>query len=95
MQQNWKNIITDINEKKIFEALSESKWDFRTIDGLAKSTKLSTPEVISIIEKNGNLIRKSSIPDANGRDLYTLKEKNIKKKEILNKLRTFISKSID
>lgn len=92
--RKWKDEVLDSKEKKVFEALADPKWDFRTVEGLVKSTKLSPEEIKKIIQKHPELIRKSTVPDRYGRQLYTLREKNTETLELFQKLRTFISKSI-
>ena len=93
--ETWKGIVTDQDESKVFEALADTKWDFRSVDAISKASGLPTDQVISILKKyDGELVRKSSIPDVNGRDLWTLKTDRKETLELLAKLRTFISKSI-
>jgi hypothetical protein len=73
-KKNWKDIILDTKERKVFEALADFRHVYRTIDGIARSSKLSTNEVREIIIKNFSLIRKYPFPDKKGRELYTLQK---------------------
>ena len=93
-KRKWEDEITDPKEIKVFEALADPDWDFRTVEGIAKSAKLTPKEVMEVIQKHEDLTRKSSIPDRHGREIYTLKEKNTETLEVLRRLRTFVSKSI-
>lgn len=93
MNSSWENIIDD-KEKQVFKALANQDWDFRTVDGIAKETGLTSSEVARIIEKYPQLIRSSAVPDNKGRQLYTLASKAITTRERLASVRMFISKSI-
>lgn len=81
-------------EKKVLEALEDSKWDFRTIEGIVRATGLSNNKVREIIQKQGRYILKSSIPDQQGQELYTLWKKKTKIIKAINEMRVFISKSV-
>lgn len=86
--------IANPEERKVFDALADPRWDFRTIEGIQKATGISASRTLEIIRKHeGDKIRKSGIPDRNGRDLYTLR-RNRSAVEFWDMLRTFISKSI-
>jgi hypothetical protein len=92
--ESWTEVINNPNERKVFEALADPEWDFRTVDGIRKVSGLPDSEIRSILEKyKGKLIRKSDIPGPQGRDIYTLKSDRADTQELLAKLRTFISKS--
>lgn len=93
MKESWKNLPLEVEERKVLEALADSKWDYRTMEGLVKSTGLSEQDIRKILEKQASLVRKSRVPDRKGRDLFTLREKGKSIGEILNTLKTFISKS--
>jgi len=92
-KKNWQDIIIDAKERRVFEVLADAKFDFRTIEGIARRSGLAANEVREIIIKYFNLVRKSPIPDRKGRDLYTLQDKPESAAETLNKLRAFVSKS--
>jgi hypothetical protein len=92
---NWISEIKDPSEVKVFEALANPKWDFRTVKGIAKETSLNSTLVSNIINAHtGKLIRKSVIPDKTGDELYTLKSKRADIAEIYDQFRTFLSKNI-
>jgi hypothetical protein len=91
---SWTDVIDNPHERKVFEALADPKWDFRTVDGIRKASGLPDDEILSILTKyEGRLIHKSDLP-AQGRDIYTLKTDRAETKELWAKLRTFISKSV-
>ena len=92
-QSSWKNFINDKREQQVFTALDDSKWDYRTIGGLVKSTGLSQDYVSDVISKYPNLIRKSLVPDRRGRELYQLVERKKTQWEFWKTIKTFITKS--
>ncbi len=77
----------------VINALSDDRWDFRTIPGISRSIGLPEHKVHLIIEQNQSLIRKSLVPNKNGVALYTLASRSKKLREILSEVRTFLSKS--
>lgn len=90
----WKAEITDPEEKPVFEALSDPHWDFRTIDGISKATRLTREQVTTVLEKYPALVRRSLVPDREGRALFTLRSRPISAQERLAEARLFISKSV-
>lgn len=94
MNERWEDMITDPEEKKVFEALADPQWDFRTIEGIQRSTHLPYERILDILERHDKFIRKSLVPDIHGRDLYTLRSKNTKGLELFNQLRAFVTKSL-
>jgi len=93
MFSEWEGRIADFKERKVFEALSDPEWDFRTVDGVSRATGLQEGEVTAVLEKYPDLIRKSPVPDAKGRELYTLRSRGIAAQELLAQARMIISKS--
>jgi hypothetical protein len=91
----WRDVIDEgSNERLILEALDDSKWDYRTLEGLERTSGLTRESIKMILNKQQKFIRKSDIPDVKGRDLYTLKKDENETKEFLFRLKTYISKSI-
>jgi predicted transcriptional regulator len=93
MDRKWEGMVTDPVERKVFEALADPAWDFRTIEGLMKATKLSQSEVEKIIAKYQGLVRRSPMRDKKGRRLYTLTTKRRGFGEVFNLIRVSASKS--
>ena len=79
-------------EEKIINALRDKRWDYRTSEGIAKETDISINTVRTFLETRKDIVRKSSIPDRLGRDLYTLNKRHSQGKEFWRSLSTFISK---
>ncbi len=82
-----------VDEDKIKKALSDKRWDYRTVEGLAKELGISADEVKSFLESRRDIVWKSNIPDRNGRDLYTLNERKPESKDFWRNITNFISKS--
>ena len=93
MNEKWEDVLTDAEERKVFEALADPEWDFRTIEGIQRSTHLPYERILDILRRHDRYIRKSLVPDAHGRDLYTLRSKDTQKLELFNQLRAFVTKS--
>jgi hypothetical protein len=80
--------------KSVLEALADEKWDFRTIDGIAKETGLQSDQVKRILQAFQQLVRRSPIRDRLGRSLYTLRNRGMKSQEKRAFLRLLLTKSI-
>ncbi len=87
--------ITSFNEKKVFESLSNPKYDFRTISGISKETGLFQSEVREILDKYPKLIRKSLVRNREGDELFTIRSRPIKIRERLAELRMFLAMPFD
>jgi hypothetical protein len=95
MSTTWSEVINNPDERKVFESLADPNWDYRTINGIQRSSGLPMERIRDILHKyEGKYIRKSSIPDAQGRELYTLQTERTDVQEILRQLRTFLSKTV-
>lgn len=82
-------------ENKILIAATRPEWDFRTIKGISRETKIGEPIVKHVLEKNiGKYIRASLVPSSSGATLYTAISRDVKHREKLALLRTFLSKSL-
>jgi hypothetical protein len=93
MNVDWRSVISDPNELKIFQALEDQKWDWRTVKGLARQSNLADQEVRRVLVKYPNLIRRSRVPTATGDEVYTLQERYFERKGFLDKVWTFTSGS--
>ena len=90
---NWVDVIKDSDEVKVFESLADRNWDFRSLDGIKRSTGLQTNDVIKILNRRHDLVRTSSIPDKKGRTLYTLRETPQTFGEKFGAVKSYVSKS--
>ena len=84
---------TDPKWERVYEALSDPQWDFRTVEGIARTTGLSGEEVAGVLDRHKGEIRRSMVPDRQGRTLYTLKSRPKKAQEWLAEIRAFLAKS--
>jgi len=73
---NWKDTVTDPEEKKVFQALDGPQYTWRTIGGIARQTGLPEAQVQEILTKyNLTLTRQSETPAISGSALVGLIEK--------------------
>lgn len=61
--------------KEVHGALMDSKWKWRSVNGISRSTGIPTFLVESILEENKNKIRLSPVLTPNGEVLYTSRER--------------------
>ena len=90
---DWTQVVDEPEGRKLFEALADDRWDFRTVEGLATSTGFSEDRVRDLVRKYQALIRQSPVLDRQGRELYTLASRPRSLQEVLVNTRAFISKS--
>jgi len=93
MKSTWQTIVSDPIERQVFQALDDPRWDFRTVEGLAKSADLPEQIVCDVLNRYPQLVRRSPVPDAQGRELYTLVSKGGGFREWYATTRAFITKS--
>ena len=93
MEGSWRDEIKDPTEQKVFAALEDEHWDFRTIPGLVKSTGLPENVIKRVLEAHPQLVRRSPVPDPEGRELYTLVSKGGGFREWYSTMRAFVTKS--
>jgi hypothetical protein len=68
---------------RVLAAVSDARWDFRTLRGIADASGLRDFEVQSVLQSHPELFRRSLVPDRKGHSLYTLRSKPIKFRERL------------
>ena len=86
--------IPDPTLRKVLQALADQKWDFRTVDGIARETGLTRAEIKKALAACPGLVRQSLAHDRFGRRVYTLRERPIRLREKLAVLQLFLTKSI-
>jgi hypothetical protein len=73
---DWKEVVKDADEMKVFAALDGPSSTWRTIGGIARQTGLPESRVFDILSKyNMQLTRLSLTPSASGNPLVGLLEK--------------------
>ena len=74
------------------KALDDRRWDFRTVEGIARQTGLRPECVKEELKHHQNQIRQTLARD--GRPVYTLKSRPRKWREIVAELHTFATGSV-
>jgi hypothetical protein len=90
---DWTQIVEESDGRKLFEALADERWDFRTVEGLTGSTGLSAERIRDLLRKYQSLVRQSLVLDRHGRELYTLASRRPSLQEVITNTRAFISKT--
>ena len=75
---------------QLLKALENSKYKWRTLNGISKETGLDVQIVKDRIDKHLDIIIKSSIPSENGEDLYTTRSHYRNKSSFLEKIKSSI-----
>jgi hypothetical protein len=78
---------------RVLQAVSNPKWDFRTIGGIARDTELSREQVEHVLADRQDLFRQSHLTH-NGEPLYTVREKPETLRERYAGLRDFIASPV-
>ena len=74
---------------KVQAALGDSNWDFRTIRGISKQTGLDQDRVRQLLDQHRSEVRRTL--SRNRDELYTLKSRPMKFREIIADLQRFAS----
>ncbi len=82
-----------VEKDKIINALSNTRWDYRTAEGIAKETDIPIETVRTFVESQIDIVWKSSVLDPHGRALYMLKDRRPLSKEFWRNISIFISKT--
>ncbi len=85
--------MTEEEEQKIIRALSNNRWDYRTVEGIEGETKIAADVIRAFLGSRKDIVWKSLIPDRQGRDLYTLTARRPQNKEFWRNISIFGSKS--
>jgi dihydroorotate dehydrogenase len=80
------------SRQKVLDALSDPRWDFRTVGAIARATGLPEVAVGYILADMSDQVRTPAAPDPLGRTLYTLKSRALTRGERLGALRAAASK---
>jgi hypothetical protein len=78
---------------RVCRALSNPKWDFRTINGIAREAQLSREQVERVLADHQDLFRQSHLT-RDDEPLYTLREKPESLRERYAELRDFIASPV-
>ena len=70
---DWRSVIRDPREIQLFEALEDSKFEWRTLSALKRESGLSDAEVLKVIARHPELIRQGK--SVSGESIWTLQER--------------------
>ena len=93
MGTEWRKVISDPIETKIFAALEDSRWEWRTISALTRASGLDQEGTRRVLRKYPALIKLSAMPAPNGEELYTLQHRYFDRLSIFDKFITSTSSS--
>ena len=49
-ETDWRKVVTDPEEIRVFEGLADEKWDWRTVRGLSASAGLPQEAIRKVLE---------------------------------------------
>jgi len=79
----------------VAEALRNSKYVWRTVDGIAKETKLPPRDILYALESDlSDSVVRSSIPDQKGRSLYAMRDRYQRRRSVVNRVLSVLSDEI-
>lgn len=93
METDWRKAISDPLETKVFEALEDPRWEWRTIPALSRASGLDHEGIRRILRKYPVLVRRSAVPAPSGEDLYTLQSRYFDRQSLFEKVWTSVSSS--
>jgi dihydroorotate dehydrogenase len=73
-------------------ALADSRWDFRTVDGIARDLRVSTEAVGRLMRAHPDIARRSAMTGRDGRALYTSPTKPVSLRERLERVRWLLAR---
>lgn len=90
-ETEWRQVITNPNEKKIFEALEDPVWEWRTISALSSLSGLDREGTRRVLQRYALLVRQSELPGPGGEELYTLQRRYFERQSVGEKIWTSVS----
>lgn len=76
---------------RVFDALANPKFDFRTVTGISRETGLEAHEVQDLLDKHKKEVRVAYYTDSKGRLLYTLRTRPLNIKDMLSTVKIIAS----
>lgn len=92
-ETEWRRVIRGPVETRLFEALEDPNWEWRTISALSRATGLGPEDTCRILRKYPALVRQSVMPGPSGEELYTLQRRYFERQSIIQKIWTSVSSS--
>ena len=93
MDTDWRSVVVGDKETKVFEALADPRWEWRTLRALTKAANATEGEVRAILGRYPLLVRHSTVPSQDGQELYTLQKRFFESQSPIQKVWTFLSGS--
>ncbi len=72
-------------------ALDDSRWDFRTSEGIAAQLHLAPEDVAVLLRRHPEIARRSVMNSADGRELYTRRDRPLTVRERLEQARSLLA----
>ncbi len=85
---DWRKVVRDPKEVKIFEAFEDPRYEWRTMSALQRASGTSEQEVRQVLDRHHSLIREAR--SQSGEPIWTLQERYWKRGGIIQLL-DFIS----
>ncbi len=88
--------VLDEKGQSVVRALENPKWDWRTIGGISEETGIDAHQVALILTFLPNMVDivQSSVPDKQGRPLFTTRNHYNKRQNIANRILSVFSDRI-
>ena len=90
---DWRVVLDDEGERKVFEELEKPEWDWRTTSGISTATGMSAVDIERALESHPTLVKRSGVPSESGEQLYTLRSRFYERKSPIGKIWTVMSSS--
>ena len=74
-EQRWQDLVTDAQATKVFLALDDPKYTWRTAKAIARQTGLAESKVWEVVKTHPKLLRMSRTPSVTGDPLVGLMER--------------------
>jgi hypothetical protein len=69
----WREFVKDPEEIKLFEALEDPKYEWRTLAALQRASGMSEADILRVLQSRPSLVRETH--SRSGEPLWTLQER--------------------
>lgn len=88
MQVTEEELQKILDSAVVLKALEDPRWDWRTVEGVARDTGIPENEVLAIIESSADEVIRSRVRDAQGRTLYATRQHYTNRRGFLDSFRS-------
>lgn len=81
-----------VDESRVAAAVADTRWDFRTVEGLAGDLELAPEAVRRILDERPDIARKSAMTDRHGRELYAAPGRPVSMRERVERMRWLLAR---